>query len=151
MAHEFAAHGDERYVSQCVDFAAYLRSSTAESMGEGIAPGRVPQSTFWLVDDGRVIGVCRLRHRLTPDLAWEGGHIGYDIRPSARRRGFGTELLALTLERAAAMGLDAVLVTCDADNIGSVRVIENNGGRLARELASKARDTTIRQYWIPTK
>jgi predicted acetyltransferase len=86
---------------------------------------------------------------LTPELEYEGGHIGYDIRPSARRRGFGTALLRLTLERAAALGICDVRLTCDADNIGSIRVIENNGGVLEGEVPSRERATLIRQYWIP--
>jgi predicted acetyltransferase len=82
-------------------------------------------------------------------LEHEGGHIGYDIRPSARGRGFGTILLGLTLQRAAARGLARVRITCDAGNIPSNRVIEKNGGIFDAEVPSHDRARLIRQYWIP--
>ena len=105
-------------------------------------------SLFWLVQDRQILGTSRLRHTLTPELEQLGGNIGYDIRPSARRRGFGTSLLHLTLERARAIGLARVRITCDADNIGSIRVIEKNGGVLDAEVFSLERGKLLRQYWI---
>jgi len=89
-----------------------------------------------------------LRHQLTPALEHEGGHIGYDIRPSARRRGFGTLILALTLERARILGLARALLTCDTDNTASARIIERNGGALAARVVSNRTGKLISQYWI---
>ena len=149
MAMDFKAHGNSRYVQDADDFAGFLTRVVEEAEGRNLAPGRVPSSLFWLVQDIRILGSSRLRHALTPELEHEGGHIGYDIRPSARRRGFGTILLRLTLERAAATGLDRVRITCDADNIASIGVIEKNGGVFDAEVPSHDRGTLIRQYWIP--
>ena len=149
MAMEFKAHGNSRYVRDAEDFAGFLSRVRDEAEGRSLAPGWVPCSQFWLVQDNLILGSSRLRHELTPTLEHEGGHIGYDIRPSARGKGFGTILLRLTLERAAASGLDRVRITCDADNIASIRVIEKNGGVLDAEAPSHDRDTLIRQYWIP--
>ena len=70
-----------------------------------------------------LIGVSSLRHHLTHALEHHGGHIGYAIRPSERRKGYGTRLLAMTLDQHA-MGFRRVLVTCDTDHIASARVIE---------------------------
>jgi len=147
MAAEFHAHGNSRYVADAEHFEEFLARSRDDAEGRHL-PGTVPMSRFWLVEAGRIVGSSRLRHVLTPELEHEGGHIGYDIRPSARRQGLGTSILRLTLERAAARGLSRVKVTCDADNIGSIRVIENNGGVLAGEVPSLQRGTPIRQYWI---
>jgi predicted acetyltransferase len=148
MAREFSEHGNARYVPDAEDFDGFLLRIRDEEEGRQPAPGSVPISRFWLVQDRRILGTSRLRHRLTPQLEQEGGNVGYDIRPSDRRKGFGTILLRLTLELAAARGLARVLVTCDADNLGSIRVIERNGGSLESEVLSHDRAKTVRRYWI---
>jgi len=148
MAAEFAAHGEPRYVRRAEDLAGRLRRLERGAHQRPDRPGWVPGSEYWLVDEGRILGCSRLRHRLTPELAHEGGHVGYDIRPSERRRGHGTLLLRLTCERAVALGLRRLRVTCDADNLGSIGVIENNGGVLDAEVPSRTRGVLIRQYWI---
>jgi len=148
MAAEFARDGNSRYVRDAADFEAFLARARDEAAGQHLAPGTVPMARFWLVEAGRILGSSRLRPVLTPELEHEGGHIGYDVRPSARRQGFGTTLLRLTLERARALGLTRVRITCDADNVGSARVIENNGGVFDAEVPSRHRAATIRQYWV---
>lgn len=148
MAMEFEEHGSSRYVGAAKDFTGFLARVRDEAEGRSLSPGAVRTSWFLLVQDDRVLGVSRFRPELTPDLEHEGGNIGYDIRPSARGRGLGTALLRLTLERAAAGGLTRVRITCDADNIGSIRVIEKNGGVLDAEAPSRDRAARIRQYWI---
>ncbi len=116
------------------DFPKLLERLSACARGEGLAPGFVAYSTYWLVlDDSEVVGVSTLRHQLTERLRREGGHIGYGVRPSARGRGFATELLRQTLGRARALGLSEVLITCSKANDPSVRTILRNGGVLASE------------------
>jgi predicted acetyltransferase len=99
------------------------------------------------MSDERLVGCSRLRHWLTEALEYEGGHIGYDIRPSDRGRGLGTSLLRLTMARAAALGIAKVRVTCDAKNSASIRVIEKNGGQLDATVRSRTREELICQYW----
>ncbi|WP_457252680.1 GNAT family N-acetyltransferase [Pedococcus sp. P5_B7] len=101
---------------------------------------------FWVVDDeDGYVGSLALRHELTPFLLREGGHIGYSIRPSARRRGHATAALRLALPVARQdLGLDRVLVTCLESNEGSRRAIESNGG-----VYEDSRNGT-RRYWVPT-
>ena len=148
MAADFAAHGEWRYAGASQDFAGFLRQIASEEQERVLAPGRVPGSQFWLVSDGRVVGCSRLRHWLTEELEYEGGHIGYDIRPSDRGRGLGTSLLRLTMARAAVLGIVNVRVTCDANNSASIRVIEKNGGLLDATVRSRKREEMICQYWI---
>ena len=108
-------------------------------------PSQRHGSPRWIVEDGQVLGGIALRHYLDENI----GHIGYGIRPSARRRGLATWALAeMLVEARAALGLDRVLVPCLDGNVASARTIERNGGVL-----EDIRDTAhgpLRRYWIPT-
>ena len=108
--------------------------------------GHVPATFFCVVDDEdptTYLGSIAVRHGLTPFLLEFGGHIGYSVRPSARRRGVATEALRLVLPHAAALGIDPALLTCDVDNVGSAKDIEANGGVLEDVRGVKKR------YWVP--
>ena len=151
MAQEWRDAGDDRYAEATANFDAYVDKLTAHSRGEGLRPDRVPQTTYWLVEGDRVLATANLRHRLLPLLEERGGHIGYNVRPSQRRKGVGTLLLAETLVKARLMGLRKVLVTCVEGNVASARVMEKNGGVFTRrsypeELNGKAELL----YWIET-
>ncbi|MEU8783768.1 GNAT family N-acetyltransferase [Streptomyces sp. NPDC048637] len=105
--------------------------------------GAVPLSTRWWVDGDAYLGRVTFRHRLTPSLLTWGGHIGYGVRPGARRRGHATAMLRAALPIAHhELGIDPVLVTCDDTNTGSRRVIEACGG-----IFEDQRDDKLR-YWI---
>ena len=93
-------------------------------------PGRVPETVFWGVLGGEYLGRVSLRHELTAGLEAWGGHIGYEVRPSMRGRGYGHALLAGILPHARALGLERVLLHCDDINVASIRVIEKAGGVL---------------------
>jgi predicted acetyltransferase len=126
MAADFKAVGEER--EDLADLAAYIKR--CRKYDRGAAPkGHVPATTYWLVgENGAVLGTCRLRRRLNASLWQDGGHIGYDIRPSCRNRGYATRMLALVLEEARRQEMDWVLLTVDPANRPSIRVIEKNGG-----------------------
>jgi predicted acetyltransferase len=149
LTEEFLAEEDQRYREAIADFEGFIKLCSDEAVGCNLAPGRVPQSTFWLVRNGQsILGCSRLRHTLNAFLEEEGGHIGYDVRPSERRRGYGTLLLRLTLDKARELGLKRVLVTADSSNIPSWRIIEKNGGVLQSEARSQHTDDPLRKYWI---
>jgi predicted acetyltransferase len=99
---------------------------------------------LWITDGSEVVGFLALRHELTPWLLEEGGHIGYSVRPSRRREGHASRALDLALIRAKGLGLERVLLTCDEDNLGSRRTIENAGGVYEDSRKGK------RRYWITT-
>lgn len=108
----------------------------------------VRRRAFWLVDEtGRILGGSGLRERGTPFLLYEGGHIGYDIRPSERRKGYGTLILALTLQKAREMGFKRVMLSCEPDYLPSVQVIVKNGGKFENTVISH-RGTPKARYWI---
>jgi predicted acetyltransferase len=148
MAEEYSLAGDPRYQPALEDFPAYLRHLSDGARGVGLSPGRAPYSTFWLTSGRRPIGRSSVRHHLTPDLEDEGGHVGYDIRPSERLKGYGKLILKLTLAEARRLGLNRALLTCDADNVASAKVIEGNGGRLQDQAVSKSSGKLISRYWI---
>jgi len=126
MAADYEAAGEER--ADLADIPAYIERCREYERG-AVPRGLVAATTYWLArDDGTILGTCRLRHRLTDSLWQDGGHIGYDIRPSCRARGYATEMLALVLEEARRRGLDWVLLTVAPGNLPSIRVIEKNGG-----------------------
>ncbi len=92
--------------------------------------------------------MSNLRHQLNDKLLVEGGHIGYGVRPNARGRGLGRELLRLTLAEAARLGIERVLLTCAKDNPASSGVIEANGGQLESEAFVEARGKVVQRWWI---
>lgn len=109
--------------------------------------GFVNHSTFWLItDDDRIAGVSNLRHYLNENLLLEGGHIGFGIRPSFRRKGYASVILSLTLLEAKKLNIDKALLTCDKSNIASSKTILKNGGVLWKEHLYK--DVMKQNYWI---
>jgi len=115
--------------------------------GVGLQPGYVPESVFWLVDGGKYIGCISIRHRFTPLLRREMGHVGYEVRHSERRKGYGKLMLRLALGEAKKIGLKKLLVTCDTKNTGSRKIIEVNGGEFAGKVKSVEKGYKFR-YWI---
>ncbi len=130
------------------DFGEFVRLLQDYAKGINLPEGWVPASTYWLLSEGRVLGVSNLRHALTEFLLREGGHIGYSVRPSERGKGYGTAMVRLVLEKAKELGLEKVLITCDKDNPASAQVIEKNGGKLDNELVSKESGKMKQRYWI---
>jgi predicted acetyltransferase len=136
----FGAHWHEP-----AGFAAYLAHLAADAREETPRPaGFVPSTELWWVSGDTFLGRLSIRHRLTPRLLEWGGLIGYDMRPSARRRGHATAMLRAALPHARALGLDRVLLTCDDTNIASRRVIEKCGGVFEDQRGERLR------FWIDT-
>jgi len=127
-------------------FREYVEMLRQRALEEGVRPeGWVPDTLLWYVDGTEWIGRLDIRHRLSPQLIEVGGHIGYDVRPSMRRRGHATAMLRDSLPIAARLGISPALVTCRVDNIGSRKVIQANGGVLEDE-----RNGSLR-FWVPTR
>lgn len=151
MAQEWLDQGNARYRLALENFDEYLAKVRSASDVSRVPAGWVPGTEFWLEDAaGEIVACVRLRFWLTPTLEVEGGHVGYDVRPSARGRGYGTAALRLVLPEARRRGLERILVTTDADNIAAIQVIERNGGVLSGETISESRGKPIRQYWVDT-
>ncbi len=130
------------------DFAAHIHKLRDEASGVNLPEGHLPHTEYWLVEDGEFIGRVDVRHALDDHLRSVGGHVGYDIRPSRRRQGYGTLALRLALEKAKGLGLDRVLVTCDVDNLASNKIIKANGGVLEDVRAVGSGKPDKCRYWI---
>lgn len=131
------------------DFDDLVAKLQGCAQGIGVPTGFVAHSTFWLIrGETEVVGVSNIRHSLTPALRREGGNIGYGIRPSARRQGYGNAILRQSLQRAADFGLARVLITCGKQNIASAKTIVRNGGVLESEDYLADRGEVVQRYWI---
>lgn len=130
-----------------MSFDEYLKALEDHRAGLNL-PGRFVPSTFLVAEaGGLVVGRTSIRHRLNEFLLHEGGHIGYGVLPEHRRRGYATEILRQSLIIARSMGIDRALVTCDDDNIGSIKAIEACGGRL-ENVVTNEEGAPRRRYWI---
>ncbi|MEO8922783.1 MAG: GNAT family N-acetyltransferase, partial [Caldimonas sp.] len=93
--------------------------------------------------------VARMRHTIdTPFLSTSGGHIGYDVAPSHRRRGYGHAALQVALSEAARLGVSRVLLYAAKDNAASRAVIECHGGKLESISFSEFWSEQLCKYWI---
>jgi predicted acetyltransferase len=129
------------------DFSLMVDNLNGYSNGVGLPDGYVECSTFWLVNNEDVIlGAIDIRHRLNDFLTFRGGHIGYGIRPSERKKGYASMMLSLALKECEKIGLTKVLITCSKSNIGSAKTIINNGGVLDSEDTDNGE--VFQRYWI---
>jgi predicted acetyltransferase len=129
------------------DWALYLARLEQGRLGIELPVDRVT-ATFLLAEaEGQVVGRLSIRHELNDYLAQFGGHIGYAVRPGFRRRGYATAILRQSLVIASGLGLERVLVTCDADNLGSAKVIESCGGALENVVLGDGSVPKSR-YWV---
>ncbi|MGC6418457.1 MAG: GNAT family N-acetyltransferase [Bradymonadia bacterium] len=129
-------------------FETVVTTLDAQSRGDDLPVGWVPQSTWFWLDEGEIQGVINLRHRLTPALEAFGGHIGYTVAPSKRRRGVATAMLKAVLPLSRSFGIEKLLVTCDTENLGSIAAIERNGGVLDKVEWTESLKRKTRFYWI---
>lgn len=129
------------------DYESLLSKWESDSSEKAYEMGFVPSTIFFMVDESeRIIGAIHVRHELNEELLLHGGHIGYGVRPSERRKGMATRMLSMVLPMAKALGIDKALVTCDRDNHASARTIIANGGTLENEVMEEDRIT--QRYWI---
>ena len=129
-------------------FDDMLRELAAARDPATAPPGVLPYEDHWLMDDDVWIGLLTLRPQINEQFLQSGGHIGYVIRPSKRRSGYGTAILRLGLDKARARGLQRVLLTCDETNIGSRKIIEANGGQLENAVVVEGQTALKLRYWI---
>lgn len=133
------------------DFIANASKVDAEGQikcPDGNVYDRVPSTSYWLVLDDTFIGGIAVRHHLNDFLIQYGGHIGYGVRPSFRKQGYGTLMLRLCLSEARKLVDDRVLITCSDSNTGSRKIIESNGGILENVAHYDWMEGGTMRFWI---
>lgn len=143
--------GPARMVPSSFDLAGFesyemfLEALTKRENGHG---KWLPCTNYFLVNENhRILGMVDIRHELNDFLFRFGGHIGYSVRPSERRKGYATLILKLALAKCKDIGINDCLVTCDEDNIGSAKVILNNGG-IEDQSETDIDGIVKRRFWI---
>lgn len=132
---------------------AWLEQIDKNRYSETVLDGYVPAEQYIALDSatGDVVGMLNFRKTLNDYLYNYAGHIGYSISPLRRKQGLGSEMLRLVLKDAKSFGVDRVLITCADDNLGSAKVIENNGGVLEDKRVDPGDGMLTRRYWIELK
>jgi len=129
-------------LSNARDIKAYLKRLDKFRKGK-VPEGFVPSSAFWLVDGRQYLGSGDVRHYLNDNLRRLGGNIGYAIRPGGWRQGLGTIQLALLLDEAGRLGVQTPIITCFEHNIGSIKIIEKNGGVLINTVQNRVKGSKV--------
>jgi len=133
------------------NFPALLQQLNDFHAGRNINTGFVANSTYLLInEDEKVVGAVNIRHSLNETLHNQGGHIGYGIAPSQRKKGYATKILELALQKTQKLGIKDVLVTCNASNIASEKTIIKNGGKQDTDFITED-GTIVKRYWISNR
>lgn len=139
------------YYTDGMSFRRYLDLLAEQDRGINLPSAQhVPETFLFAFVGSRIVGRSSIRHSLNEGLERVGGHIGYVVVPEFRRQGYATAILDLSLRiaREKCHGVSRVLVTCDDDNVGSIRTIEKNGGILENVVSGQGLDKPKRRYWI---
>jgi predicted acetyltransferase len=140
------------YYREGMSFSRYLELLEEQERGVNLPQNHVPSTFLFVFKGQRIVGRVSIRHMLNDVLLRVGGHIGYVVVPECRRQGYATAILGEAVHIAREkLGIGRVLVTCDDDNVGSIRTIENNGGVLENVITGPDLDKPKRRYWIDAR
>ena len=115
-------------------YEEWLTSIKDNQSVDTVNPNWVVTDTFFTVDgNNRIVGIIDLRHTLN-DFLKDFGNSGYSVRPSERRKGYATKMLAMIKDVAKEAGLSRLQMSVERDNESSIKTIVNNGGVYERSF-----------------
>jgi predicted acetyltransferase len=150
---EFTQNGETVHgsgdIERAESFETWLQACIDGKHEATMPKDRVPATQYLAirVSDNRLVGMLQIRHSLNKYLKQHGGHIGYSVRKSQRRKGYATKMLKSALVICKTLGLQRVLLTCDPANVGSARVMKANGGIHEKQM-TLPNGNKIEHYWI---
>ncbi len=103
------------------------------------------------MDNGEKVGFIQIRHapsRSTELPASLASHIYYEVEPPHLKKGYGFDILRLGLGEAKNIGLREIILTCDAENVASKKIIERNGGVFLEEALIPSTKRKMLKYCI---
>ena len=143
--------GDSGLEEEYLNYEEWLKKmellSNSDTCPNNLCPGYV----YFLIreEDNKLIGMINLRWNLNDWMNTYGGHIGYGIRPTERRKGYNKISLYLCLLKAQEINLDKVLLTASDNNLGSIKTIEALGGILENKVPNYEDEKVLTgRYWI---
>lgn len=131
-------------------YSHWLENVTLLAAGRSL-PSLSPSATFFAIRpcDGRIVGIINLRYSLDSEfMLLYGGHVGYTVRPTERRKGYAAQMLRQICRLGAGRGLSRLIITCDSENPASARTIESCGGVLENTLTFPGTDELVSRYII---
>jgi len=141
---EHYQHADIEAIAR--DFEDYVNQQLRHATDP--IPPYVPSTELWAIVNDTYVGSVSIRHRLNIPLKILGGHIGYDVVPGHRRKGYASEMLRQAIPIARSLGIQEILITCDDDNVASIRVIEKHGGVLRDKKPLPWPPETLKRYYL---
>ncbi len=131
-------------------YEEWLKNVLAELDLANLKDGKVPALTYFFVreEDDKIVGMINIRLALNDFLQKEGGHIGYCVRPTERRKHYATEMLKEALKVCDILSIREVIISCKKTNPASAGVIKNCGGVLQEEFHSDYFKEVIQKYVI---
>lgn len=122
----------ERFVQE--EIPKRLRAS----QGQDLPAGRVPDTHYFLWDEGTAVALFKVRHYLNDALREGSGHMGYGVRRTCRGRGYATRGLALAIQKAREMVPENELyLSVDKENLASLRAQLKNGAYIHHQDGEK--------------
>ena len=135
---------------RCEDSFTYIEECEKYTSTETLPEGLVLATQFFYIRkaDNKLVGMLQVRHYFNDYLSKFGGNIGYSIKPGERRKGYATSMLKAVLPYCKRIGLDKILITCIDGNIGSEKVILNNGGVYESTVNEPDMKRKLKRFWI---
>ncbi|WP_296880452.1 GNAT family N-acetyltransferase [Thomasclavelia sp.] len=130
------------------DYQKWLKRQKQDHLGINLKENFVPATTYFYLEGDKIIGTINIRHCLNDFLLKQGGHIGYSILPSMRKKGYATAMLKEAIAFCKKWDIYPILITCNKENIASRKTIEKCGGKLENEYFNQTTKETRLRFWI---